>query len=335
MMQGKADYSYVVTFVFSVVLVSAMVSGFSETASGQASARNGTIQRIKAHGKALEGNLQGESADRDVTVYLPPGYESNRNRRYSVLYLLHGYLLTDQYWTGTGVGNFVPGVSLPAAMDKALAAGKARELIIIMPNAYTSHGGSMYSNSVITGDWEGYITQDLVSYIDRHYCTIPDRMSRGIAGHSMGGYGAIRIAMKHPEVFSSLYNLSACCLMNNPAAAPSGARGDAGRGAGNRGDANRGAVATANVLFAQAAAWSPNPKNPPQYFDLPIKDGQPQPTVAAKWIANSPLAMLDQYVMNLKKYKAIASDVGLQDGLNGVEQGACAGPDGVWNHAYL
>ena len=71
-------------------------------------------------------------------------------------------------------------------------------------------------------------------------------------------------------------------------------------------------------MSAEAAAWSPNPENPPQYFDLPTKDGQIQPLVAAKWVANSPLAMVSQYVPNLKQYRAIVMDVGDKDGLNGM-----------------
>src|SRR6185436_8252248 len=63
-----------------------------------------------------------------------------------------------------------------------------------------------------TGDWETYVARDLVAYVDGHYRTIPERPSRGLAGASMGGYGAVRIAMKRPDVFSSLYILSACCL---------------------------------------------------------------------------------------------------------------------------
>jgi hypothetical protein len=71
-------------------------------------------------------------------------------------------------------------------------------------------------------------------------------------------------------------------------------------------------------MSAEAAAWSPDPANPPQYFDLPTKDGQIQPLVAAKWVANSPLAMVSQYVPNLKQYRAIVMDVGDKDGLNGM-----------------
>ena len=69
----------------------------------------------------------------------------------------------------------------------------------------------------------------------------------------------------------------------------------------------------ANALSAQAAAWAPNPKNPPQFFDLPTVDGQIQPLIAAKWLANSPLVMVDQYAPALKSMRAIALDVGTQD----------------------
>lgn len=287
------------------LIVSAADSFLSQSTTQPSKA--GALQRLKVHGKSLEGNLQGESADPDVSIYLPPGYDTDRNRRYPVVYLLHGYGGTDTTWAGR-IAN------VPELMDRGVANKTAREMIIVMPNSYTKHGGSMYSNSTTTGDWEGYIAEDLVSYVDSHYRTIPDRMSRGIAGHSMGGFGAVRIAMKRPDVFSSMYNLSACCLISDPVP-----QSTAGRGNGNRGDEGRGQGTRGNPLLntnmARAAAWSPNPKNPPDYFDLPVKDGKPQPLIVAKWYANMPLVMVDQYVPNLKKYRALAGDVGLQDTL--------------------
>lgn len=69
----------------------------------------------------------------------------------------------------------------------------------------------------------------------------------------------------------------------------------------------------ANALSAQAAAWAPNPKNPPQFFDLPTRDGEIQPLIAAKWPANSPLVMVDQHVPALKSMRGIALDIGDQD----------------------
>jgi S-formylglutathione hydrolase FrmB len=272
----------------------------------------GKMERLKIHGKSLEGNLQGESADPDVSIYLPPGYDSDRNRRYPVIYLLHGYGGTDTTWAGR-IAN------VPEIMDRGIAEKTTREMIIVMPSSYTKHGGSMYSNSVTTGNWEGYIADDLPYYVDTHYRTIPDRASRGIAGHSMGGFGAIRIAMKRPDVFSSMYNLSACCLISDPVAAPAAARGNGNRGNEGRGQAGRGGGAL-NTNLARAAAWSPNPNNPPDYFDLPLKDGKPQQLIVAKWYANMPLVMVDQYVSSLKTYKALAGDVGLQDTLLNTNQ---------------
>jgi hypothetical protein len=70
-----------------------------------------------------------------------------------------------------------------------------------------------------------------------------------------------------------------------------------------------------SAQLATAAAWAPNPKNPPLYLDLPTKDGIPVPEVQAKFAANAPLAFIDQYIGNLKQYRAIAIDVGDQDGL--------------------
>ena len=123
---------------------------------------------------------------------------------------------------------------LAEAADKDIAAGTMREMILVNPDAFTKYSGSMYSSSPTTGDWESYIADDLVSYVDKHYRTIANRMSRGLGGHSMGGYGTIRIGMKRPDVFSSLYIMSACCLMNTPF--PQGGN----RGAGPRGEGARG-----------------------------------------------------------------------------------------------
>jgi S-formylglutathione hydrolase len=273
------------------------------------------------HGRSLEGNLNGDSPDRDVFVYLPPSYARETTRRYPVIYFLHGY--------GVGAQAYVRMLGLPEVADVAMASGKVGEMIIVLPDAFTKYSGSMYSNSLTTGDWEGYVASDLVAFIDSHYRTIADRSGRGLSGHSMGGYGTVRIGMKQPAVFSSLYAMSSCCLMNNPAAQGRGAApatpaappaNGAAPGQAAAGRGGRGGGGLANALSAQAAAWAPNPMNPPQYFDLPTKDGVVQPLIAAKWVANSPLVMVDQYVPSLKQYRAFAMDVGNEDTLGGANK---------------
>jgi enterochelin esterase-like enzyme len=285
---------------------------FSQTAGSPPSSalKKGAVEKITVHGKSLEGNLEGDSPDRTVFVYLPPSYATETNRRYPVVYLLHGYGLTGERW--------VPFINLPDAADKDAAEGTAKEMILVNSDAFTKYSGSMYSSSPVTGDWETFIAEDLVSYIDSHYRTLANRMSRGLAGHSMGGYGTVRIGMKRPDVFSSLYIMSACCLLNNPGAGrgPAAGKQDAKQPAPDAAKGKNGkSRGFGNVQAAEAAAWSPNPQNPPDFFDLPVKEGQVQPGIAAKWVANSPLAMIDQYVKNLKKYSAIAGDCGLQDAL--------------------
>ena len=268
--------------------------------------RKGTVETIQVHGQSLEGNLEGDSADREVFVYLPPSYAANKTRRYPVVYFLHGYGVNAEfYWKS---------MTVPATADKLMGDGTLHEMILVNPDAFTLYNGSMYSSSPTTGDWERFITHDLVNYIDSHYRTIANRDGRGLAGHSMGGYGTLRIGMKYPEVYSSIYAMSSCCLMNNPGAIrprPSTANADKTAKAGD----GKGPAIFAKVLSAEAAAWSPNPQNPPSFFDPPNVDGKVRPEIAAKWIANSPLAMLDQYVTNLKEYRAIKMDVGLQDTL--------------------
>ena len=295
----------VTTMAFMVVLASSV--GFSQVKTTVPDvvpgARPATVERITVHGKALEGNLEEDAVDRPVLVFLPPSYARERNRRYPVVYALHGYSIGAEQWSQE--------IHLPQTIEGAFARG-VNEMIVVLPDSKTVHNGSMYSSSATTGDSENFIARDVVSDIDARYRTIPNRNSRGLVGHSMGGYGASRIGMKHPDVFGSLYIMSPCCL--------------SARGAGPANPANEEALAAVKTVedsaklpfglraqLASAAAWSPNPNNPPLYLDLPI--GPNQQSVLARWAANAPLAFVDQYIQNLRQYRAIAIDVGDQDNL--------------------
>jgi S-formylglutathione hydrolase FrmB len=265
-----------------------------------------TVEHIKVHGKSLEGNLEGDPVDRDVFVFLPPSYLKDKHRRYPVVYALHGFSIGAEQWTHE--------IHVPQTIEGAFALG-SKEMIVVLPDSKTIFGGSMYSSSVTTGDFENFIAHDLVEYIDAHYRTIPERTSRGLVGHSMGGYGASRIGMKHSDVFGALYIMSPCCM--SPRNGGGQPNSDIEKQLANikapADTQNLGFFARAQL--ASAAAWSPDPKNPPFYFDLPTKNGAVQQDVLNKWAANAPLSFVDQYIGNLKRYKAIAMDVGDQDGL--------------------
>ncbi len=271
-----------------------------------ARAQKGTKERIKVYSAAIEGNLIGDPAERDVTVYLPPSYQSNPDGRFPVLYMLHGFTDTDAQWFGWEDHW----INLHEVIHRSLSEGLAKEMIVVMPNAYNRFKGSMYANSVTVGDWETFVTKELVEYIDTHYRTLADVKSRGLAGHSMGGYGTIRLGMKYPDVFSSIYLLSPCCM---------------------EGEVNADKEFTDKIesittldrleeapffeiaTLATSAAFAPNPDNPPFYLDLPFANGKVRQDIANKITANRTLYTIEQYIPNLRKLEAIGMDAGLQD----------------------
>ncbi|RPI58426.1 MAG: esterase [Lysobacterales bacterium] len=291
----------------SVLAASAAVAMIAAAplADAQSGAAAGKVERIKVHSPAIEGNLQGNPADRDVLVYLPPSYGASRNRRYPVVYQLHGWLPGGEQWAGM--------IDFEAGTNRALGSGGSKEMIVVVPDSLTIHGGSMYSTSVTSGDFEGFIARDLVAYVDSHYRTLAKRESRGLSGHSMGGYGTWRIAMKYPELYSSFYAMSSCCL--SPYGAEGGGMAEAAKVATLE-DAAKAPIFT-RVQLTLAAAWSPNPAKPPLYFDFPIENGELRPLILTKWNANVPLAVIDQYIPSLRTFKAIGIEVGTEDGLIG------------------
>lgn len=260
------------------------------------------VEAIKVHSAAIEGNLEGNSADRDVFVVLPPSYAKQPQRRYPVVYFLHGFFATAQ--------NYMDGTKIAEGAAAAMQAG-AQEMIVVVPDANSRHAGSLYSTSPTVGDFESFITRDLIAHVDSHYRTLAKPESRGLSGHSMGGYGTLRLAMRHPGIYSSIYAMSACCLTPRAPEAEQlkplvGITPDA---------AAKGNFMVRAVL-ASAAAWSPAPEKPPFFLETGLlPDGTIDPLVTAKWAANAPLVMVAQSVPALKSLRAIAMDVGDKDSL--------------------
>jgi S-formylglutathione hydrolase FrmB len=296
---------FVIVAAMAAMLAPALAQVKTDVPAPVAGARPVAVERIKVHGKALAGNLEGNAADRDVLVFLPPSYSTAKTRRYPVVYALHGYSIGAEQWAGE--------IHVPQTIEGAFAQG-AKEFIVVLPDSKTMHNGSMYSSSVTTGDFEGFIARELVAFVDARYRTIAERSSRGLVGHSMGGYGATRIGMKHADVFGSLYIMSPCCLSAR-GAGPDPAAFEKTVGAMKAPADSASLPFFPRAQLAVAAAWSPNPKNPPLFLDLPTKDGQPRADVLARWAANAPLAFIDQYIGDLRRYAGIAIDVGDQDRL--------------------
>jgi S-formylglutathione hydrolase FrmB len=302
-------------FTLSLLLiVSSLQIGYAQAI--KAAVATGKLVELKVSSSALKGNLLGDPVEQTVDVYLPPSYETSPAKRYPTIYLLHGYSGGIKDWT-----DGYQGMGIRQMMDELIRSGTIREMIVVVPNGANAYLGSFYTNSVVTGNWEDYIYRDLVSFIDSHFRTIARPESRGIAGHSMGGYGSVVMGMKHPDVFSAVYALSPCCM---------GMEGDIGAEnqawnkiiALNSEDQLSRQVASFEEFWkivgvALSASFSPDKDRLPFHVDFPFKqqDGKlvPNEPAYSLWRSKMPLYMVDSYKQNLLKLRGLYLDVGQND----------------------
>ncbi len=275
---------------------------------------------------ALAGNLLGDPVDQPVSIYLPPAYASSATRRFPTIYLLHGFTGKIQDWTTDGY----QGTKLRDAMDELIREGTVAPMIVVVPNGDNAFHGSFYVNSTATGRWDDAISQELVAFVDARYRTIRGSRSRGVAGHSMGGYGAIMLGMNHPDVFGSVYAMSPCCLAFE----------------GDIGSANPAWVRVlklksrdelpadpqtpvefwTDVFVAVSAAFSPDPARPPFYADFPFeaKDGRLVPAEPAysQWRSKMPLYQVEANRTRLLSLRGLSIDVGDHDDFSHIRTGS-------------
>ncbi len=281
----------------------------------------GTVIIETIASKVLRGNPLGDPFVRRVPVYLPPDYDAGE-KRYPTVFVLTGFtgrglmLLNDAPWEET----------LPQRMDRLIAQGMVRPMIVVMPDCFTRIGGSQYINSSAVGQYEDHIVHELVTYIDQHYRTIANRNARAVVGKSSGGYGSIILAMRHPETFGIMASHSGdlyfelCYKPDFPAAL---------RGLKKYGGLDkfwnefqtirprdRDFNATLNTI-AMSACYSPNPESP-HGFDLPFdpETGELRTEVWQRWLEWDPVYLVDKYLDALKSLRLIYLDAGLRDEFN-------------------
>ncbi|TLU51785.1 MAG: esterase [Chlorobium sp.] len=187
--------------------------------TGQRLNRYPKVIEVTVPGITLAGNPLGDPTERRVPVYLPPSYDGLR--RFPVLYLLAGFASTGQSFLNYSFGR----QSVPEMAESLIAAGQMRETIIVMPDCMTRYGGSQYVDSPATGNYETYLVDEIVPWIDQTLLTLAERKHRAVAGKSSGGFGALRLAMKHPDMFAAAachsgdMGFELCYKPNFPAAA--------------------------------------------------------------------------------------------------------------------
>ena len=272
------------------------------------------------HSRALEGNPLGDPSIRRVPVYLPAGYDTAQ--RYPSVYLLSGYgsrgfkFLNDDLWEE----------NVQQRLDRLTAAGQVRPMLVVMPDCSTRYGGSQFLNSPATGNYQDSLLE-LVKFIDGKYPTTTAAETRAAAGHSSGGFGALWLGMRHPEVFGLVADHSGDKyfeMVYQPAFGEllrySENVGEEGLKESLRdpGTALRnGAPYLALELLAMASVYSPNP-NATLGFDLPfdITSGQLRPEVWESWLACDPLRAVEQHVDALRSLRLLYLDCGRFDEYN-------------------
>ncbi len=282
-------------------------------AMGQAQSPGVNTQPV--HASTLGNTATSENPERQVSVYLPPSYATKPQRRYPTLYLLHGLGDTQQVWINPWFDANDPWGTVDRIMDEGVASGRLEEMIIVMPDMRSRAGGSFYVNSSATGNWEDFLARELVSWVDSTFRTLNAADSRGIAGHSMGGYGAMSIGMKYQDVFSAVYGMSSAAIdwgadlaADNPTfrsilSIPDWDEVDE--------------VYEMGIMIA-AQAFSPAPDSPPFYADMPFrigKNGQMEPSEPAfsNWTGRLIVNQVTRYRDNLRSLRGFKFDAGTDD----------------------
>ena len=298
-----------ITIILFVFVVNAAVSAQSQ------------VVEVKVHSPALENNLLGDAADQDVAIYLPAAYRGDPQRRFATIYFLQGFSDTPVKRVAEIQQEY---------MDKLIASHAIEPMIVVAPNGLNRCFGSFYTNSSVTGNWEDYVVRDVVGYVDAHYRTLPSAESRGISGHSMGGYGALMLGFKHPEVFSNVYALSPCCTVLDADLGPSS-------GIWSRTQQINSAAELQDILhreflvavaIAMDAAFAPDPKKPPMFGAPPFyRKGQqqvPDPVVLSKFQQKIVVNAVPLLLPEISKLKGIYIDYGAEDDFSHIPLGARA-----------
>lgn len=289
------------SFILIVALMTAAASMASE-------ASRGSIVTETIRSSILVENLIEIDPNRSIKIYLPPSYE-NSNRAYPVVYYLHNFWWSpDQLFAENHV---------PRHLDRAFASGIAEHFILVAADYRMPTTTSLYENSPINGRWIDFTTQELVPFIDSRFRTLAHRNSRAVIGDFFGARGAIRFAMRHPDIFSVAYAM-------HPVATSGGELPfrdvpiDWQRLHAAKSFADLAGDVRAQIFVTVSQAFLPNPNRPPFYCDFPIemKNGERQLQLENLRTNQKGFHLdesLDQYAANLRQMRGLGIEWGRYD----------------------
>ena len=279
----------------------------------------GTVVVETVDSRALATNTLGDPSVRRVAVWLPPSYDRAAARRYPVVYWLAGFAGTgESLFQGT---PWQPG--LGARLDRLVDGGVMGEIIVVAPDGFTRWGGSQYLDSPVGGAHESHVCRELVPEVDRRFRTVANREGRAIGGKSSGGFGALVLGMRHPELFSAVASHAGDCyfelsiLPDVPCAVRTLRRHGGVHGFLQHFEhtlARRADDFTTIMMLALAAAYSPEAARPHGIalpFDLGT--GELDHAVWRRWKALDPVELVATHAEALRRMKLVYLDAGTRD----------------------
>jgi len=274
---------------------------------------NGQIVTLRHESTVLKDNPLGDAFIRDLIVYLPPGYDETEIE-YPAVFCLTGFGGRGRMLINHN--PFTP--NLAERMDRLIAAGKVQPMIVVMPDCFTYYGGSQYINSTATGNYEDYLTREIVPFVDGSFRTRAGRDSRAVIGISSGGYGSLIMGMRHADLFGMACSISGDAYFEYSQAAdfPKACRAIKGDVRGflerfwNVEKKGKDDFAAFNAI-GMAACYSPNGTEIDLPFDL--HTGEVRDEIWTKWLAHDPVRLVENYVENLKSLKLLFIQAGTRD----------------------
>lgn len=282
----------------------------------------GRILRLAHRSQVLQGNPWGDPSERDLNVYLPPGYDES-GAPYIALWDLAAF-------TNSGQGHLNwrnHGETLAQRLDRLIHEQRLPPVVVPMPDCYTSLGGNQYLNSSAVGRYADYLVDELLPLLGERVNVVGSRHGRGLFGKSSGGYGALHHAMHYPQAWGGLASHAGDCgfdLVYRPAF-PATCQLLAEHG----GDPQRfievfwgkrllsGRDFEALMTLAMAASYDPDEQNPDNIqlpFDLHTCRLDEQRW--AHWLAHDPLQLVARHAAALNSMHCIYLDVGSRDQYN-------------------
>ena len=270
------------------------------------------IVRTRHSSPHLARNLLGDPDERDLYVYLPPGYGES-GRRYATAYLLHAF--------GQDAGDLVhpptdrPRWSPPLedVLDPVFGRLGVPPMIVVVPNGNCRWGCGQWVDSPTSGSFGSYVADDVVAHVDATYRTLPSPRSRGVLGFSSGGAGAWNLASTRPDVFGATAVLSADSYLDMTHRSMTYGFYDSIWPEAPDGPIEGNDLSM--IVYAYAAAYSPNPARPPYFVDLPVDwpTGELLPDVWDRWLLHDPVVNWEHRVDNLRQLSGILLDAGVND----------------------